>query len=110
MIRGTVITLGERKYLLPPLNAEAMELHGEFIQKAIAKNLTDEDTVNGMSIVTELIHMALKRNYPDLDAAEVKRNMDFGNMQELMACLFKTSGFVETTGEPAPGNGPIGAG
>lgn len=108
MIRGTVIELGGKKYLLPPLNAAALELHEEFIQQALNSGLAEKDAIKGVSMIAELIYLALKRNYPDIDLAEVKTQIDFGNMQEMMACLFKTSGFVATVGEPAPGNGPTG--
>lgn len=108
MIRGTSITLGEKAYLLPPLNAAALELHAEFIQKALSKGLAEDDTIKGVSTIAELVYLALKRNYPDMELADVKNHIDFGNMHDMMECLFKTSGFVATAGESAPGNGPTG--
>jgi hypothetical protein len=108
MIRGTVIALGDKQYLLPPLNAAALELHGEFIQQAMSKGLAQSEAVKGVSMIAELVYLALKRNYPDLVLAEVKDQIDFGNMEEMMALLFKTSGFVATVGEPMPGSGPTG--
>ena len=99
MIRGTRITLGEKAYLLPPLNAAALELYAEFIQKTLSQGLAEEDAIRSATIIAELVHLALKRNYPDLDVVEVKNHIDLGNMGEMMGCLFKTSGFVATAGE-----------
>lgn len=108
MIRGTVIELDGKKYLLPPLNAAALELHAEFIQEAMGNGLAEKDAIRGVSTIAELVWLALKRNYPEIELAEVKAQIDFGNMQDMMALLFKTSGFVATVGEAAPGSGPTG--
>lgn len=109
MIPGTLIKLGERQYLLPPLNAEAMEMHAEFLKQVIGKGIEQDRLVECLPAIADLVHCALRRNYPEIDIAEVKRNVDFGNLNGLITDLFKTSGFTESTGEATPGNGPTGA-
>jgi len=106
MIPGTTITLGGKKYLLPPMNVEAMELHGDFITACVNGKAAEGQDMGGLVIIADLIYLSLARNYPDITRAEVKRHVDLGNMQALLASVFKTSGFEEKApGEALPGNG-----
>lgn len=84
-------------------------MHAEFLKQVIGKGIEQDRLIECLSTIAELVHCALRRNYPELDLAEVKRNVDFGNFNALIIDLFRTSGFTESTGEAVPGNGPTGA-
>ena len=99
MIPGTVITMGGKKYLLPPLNVAAMELHKDFLKKAAKGDIDPETAIDQIGTVAELVFLALKRNYPEITQAEVSEHVDFGNMADLLQNAFKTSGFEQSTGE-----------
>lgn len=95
MIPGTIITLGGKKYLLPPMNVEAMESEEEFLTEAMGGSPNPASGVRYMRAVSNLVHITLRRNYPDLTVEEVKKHVDFSNMHDLLANLFKTSGFQD---------------
>ena len=63
--------------------------------------------------MTDMVHLALKRNYPHITAEQVAEWVDLGNVQTLFEALVKTSGLVTSAepspaGEAAPGDGPTG--
>lgn len=98
MIPGTVIELGGRKYVLPPMNVATMELHKEFFKRA-AKGVDPEGAFDDLATIADMVHRSLKRNYPEVTLAEVQEHVDLANMHELMESVVKTSGLTRSTGE-----------
>lgn len=99
MIRGTVITLGDKRYVMPPMNVATMELHKEFFKGVASGTVPIEDMMDKLGIIADIVHRCLCRNYPDLKLELVQEHVDMGNMEELMGAVAKTSGLVLTTGE-----------
>jgi len=50
-------------------------------------------------ITAEVIHAALKRNYPDITLIELKKHFDIPTLKQLLADLQKASGLVDISGE-----------
>lgn len=96
MIPGIVVTVGDKKLLMPPMNVEIMELHGEFIQELMNKRGQAETVIHDIVRMAEIVYLTLKQNYPELQHAEVKRALNFANVQQFFEVLFKSSGFEET--------------
>lgn len=96
MIPGTVITLSGKKFLLPPMNLETMEVHQEFLGRAMRREMDENRMIADMVELGVIVHETLKQNYPDLELAEVKRGLTMAGLQGMTETLFKTSGFVDT--------------
>lgn len=96
MIPGTTVTIGERKYLCPPLNFAALKKHKPFLMRAM-KGGIDPLSVSedDFDVMFDLVYLALKRNYPDLTEDALAAGLDFANIQEAFPALMKTSGFEE---------------
>jgi hypothetical protein len=106
MIRGTVVTIGGKRYLMPPLNFNALEKHKEFFKqgKALAQGGRPGDfDPRQFREMLEMAHAALVRNYPALTLEELGDVMDPADIIELMPDLMKISGFVESIPEGEPG-------
>ena len=105
MIPGTRITLGRHHYLIPPLNFNAMELHKDFLARAMNGEI---DPVEAMKTdfrtMGEIVYLAAKRNYPDLKIEALFDDLDVSNMAQAFQAVMRTSGFEEAaTGETQPG-------
>ena len=103
MIPGTNITLGSKKYLIPPLNFTALRKHKPFLMRAM-KGTIDPTAIgdDDFDVMLDLVYLALKRNYPALTEEELADQLDMSNIQVVMPALMKTSGFEEAetkTGE-----------
>jgi len=96
MIPGIVVKIGDKKYLMPPMNVEIMELHGEFLQELMNKRGQTETVIHDIVRMAEIVCLTLKQNYPELSPAEVKRAVNFSNAHQFFEVLFKVSGFEET--------------
>jgi hypothetical protein len=95
MIPGTVIELGDHKFILPPANVAIMELHADFFKGAAKGELSGEAALDQLPIIADVVFRSLKRNYPDITVEFVKDQVDMGNMAELMSSVFSTSGLVK---------------
>lgn len=97
MIPGTVVKLGEHKYLIPPLNFKALKKHKPFIMRVLKgvadpSQMGDED----FDVMFDLIYMATKRNYPELSEDAFAEDLDMANVQPAMLALMQVSGFQES--------------
>ena len=96
MIPGTNIMIGDKKYLIPPLNFSALKKHKPFLLRAM-KGLVDPATSadEDFDVMFDLVYLALKRNYPALTEDALADQLDISNIQIVMPALMKTSGFEE---------------
>ena len=102
MIRGTVVTIGNTKYILPPLNINGLERHARLLKAGMSGELTSEVAVEKFGELAEMIHSALRRNYPDVTLEQLKEDVDVANFDELFQAIVKTSGLVTSIPEEAP--------
>jgi hypothetical protein len=91
MIPGVEVTIGEKKYTMPPLSLGQLR-NGVMLKlkehdEAIEQSKGYEASVLKGEIVLE----ALKRNYPELTLDSVE--FDFGNINELWLVALGLSGF-----------------
>lgn len=100
MIDGTPVKLGGTEYIVPPLNLKAVRLIQPLLPKLNSMNLQDPETIDAM---VELVHVALKRNYPDLTKDAVEEIVDIGNLGPVVSAIMAVSGLVPkaVTGAPA---------
>lgn len=105
MIRGTVVTIGGVKYLMPPLNFNALEKHEAFFKqgKALAGGDTASFDPSQFRDMLDMVHLALKRNYKDLTIETLADALDPADILDLMPSLMKISGFVTGIPEDEPG-------
>lgn len=112
MIPGTTVTIGAKKFLMPPMNIKTMKLHKPMLIK-IMKGAMGESSPDEMVTLFEesfdkfsdIILATLKRNYPELTLDLLEEDLDLGNIQDLMMTVMKTSGFEATIKEDAPTGG-----
>ena len=100
MSRPTKVMLGDQEYLLAPMNLAVMEQYQELITEMTKPNFNIVGRANEFA---ELLHVALQRKSPDILLADVKREVDMGNMADMINALFSASGFVAAEGEARPG-------
>ena len=100
MPAGTKIVLGEREYLLAPMNIKTMKTHQELICQMTKPGF---DVMDHLDAFTSLVQGAIQRTVPDISLEEIEESVDIGNIPALMEALFRASGFVAQSGELAPG-------
>ena len=100
MPAGTKIILGDREYLLAPMNIKTMKVHQDLIGQMTKPGF---DVMAQLDSFTALVQAAIQRTVPDITIEEIENNVDIGNIPALMEALFRSSGFVAQAGEMAPG-------
>lgn len=96
-VKGILVPLGDRKLVVPPLNFKALQAFKERLQgfEATAQSVSSVD----MGLVIDVLHSALRRNYPDGSPSAVSRDfleewVDVGNMMDLMQATMDVGGLV----------------
>ncbi|MFZ5658770.1 MAG: hypothetical protein ACOY5C_02810 [Pseudomonadota bacterium] len=106
MIDGIRITMGGQEYTVPPLNFKALRQYKAPIEGLKGLNpmaMADAD----LTLMVEIVHAALVRNYPDLRVEDVEDLLDLANAPIVLPAVFAVSGFERAQpGEAAPGMVP----
>ena len=109
MIDGTVIKLGEKEYLAPPLNLKSMRVLLPRIQQISSTALP---TADDLGTITDTMHASLLRNYPDISKETVEEGLDMGNIGQAMQAVLGASGLVSgnamAMGNPLTGQNSTG--
>lgn len=101
MIPGTNKKIGDKVFLIPPLNFAALQKHKVFLARAMRGEINPTDAnSDDLDVVFDLVYLALKRNYPTITPEDIAERLDFGNMTDVMGALMKTSGFEEAESTP----------
>jgi hypothetical protein len=94
------MTIGAKTYLVPPLNIAAFKKHKAFLDRVMQGGVDPASAgQDDLDSIFDLIFLALKRNYKELDEAALAEDIDLGNLQPLFAAVMKTAGFEDA----APG-------
>jgi len=110
MIPGKKFSIGEKTYEVPPLTLGQLRRGALATLKAHDELIDKKDTYGAMLLRGDVIVMALKRNYPDLNEEEITDNLDVVNTTDIFLFILGISGFkpgeAQAAGEiTAPTNG-----
>ncbi|WP_337881807.1 hypothetical protein [Chromobacterium haemolyticum] len=86
-VKGVPVTLGDKKYIIPPLNLGALEQ----LQERLAAFTGGIDAAS-VGTVLDAAHAALLRNYPGITRDDVAAVVDVGNMGDVMEAVMDVSG------------------
>lgn len=106
---GVSFTLGTKSFVVPPLSLGAIEEFEERINK-----FDEQPTIVQIRLTVDLAHRALRRNYPDLERAELAELVDMRSAYQLFAAIMGISGLElvdpATVGKaPAPASDGTGS-
>jgi hypothetical protein len=96
MIEGKKVQMGGKEWIVPPLNFRSLKAHREALMTATPASLVASGKV------VDLIHEALKRNYPELTLDELEDMLDMGNALAVTEAVLGVSGLVERESGEAP--------
>lgn len=88
LIRGTIVQLGDKEYVVPPLLLGAVEALRPQID-SLAKPFGSEQ----IDAVLKVGLAAIRRNYPEMTREQLESVVDLSNMEELMAAATRTNRF-----------------
>ena len=102
--KGIALELGGDFYVIPPLPLGALE------QLQAAGGTVQGDLSNPIwvTLMLDLIHTALRRNYPDMTRETVGDLIDLGNLGEVVEAVMDVSGVLRKQLEAAPPGEPMG--
>lgn len=100
IIDGVKIKMAGTDYIVPPLSFK----HLRKLQPKLTLlgNIIGVPSDEQMEAVTELVHAALSRNYPEMTPDSVEELIDLSNLSTIMNAIMGVSGLVQ--GEAAAGN------
>jgi len=92
MIEGIAVKIADKEYIIPPLNFAGTR---KYI--AAAKKLPGiTDPEEQMSLMAEMVWLALRRNYPQMSIDDVEDIVDFTNVQTIMDAIVEASGLKKS--------------
>ncbi|MBM4301651.1 MAG: hypothetical protein FJ121_08990 [Deltaproteobacteria bacterium] len=99
---GEQIKLGDREFVVPPLNWRRIRKVMPIIERmgAVGPSLGLTLTTEMLDDCLTLIFEAVSRNYPDLTRDELEDLVDLVNAPKLIRAIMGLSGLLQ--GEPAP--------
>ena len=103
MIPGVEIKLGDKVFTIAPLNFATL--------KKVAPMLKSFEKLDGKTMPSEadfdamitIIHLAIKRNHPEVTTEEVAEMLDMQNIMETISTIMGASG-SKSAGEAKAGN------
>ncbi len=99
-IPGTALNLGGLDFIAPPFNLDGVQEVMPLLNGAKDELKTAEDVLRYSARV---IHISLKRNYPDLPLDELQPLIDLGNAMRVIETICTASGIAfKTPGETMP--------
>lgn len=99
-IPGTALNLGGRDFVAPPFNLDGVQEVMPLLNGAKDELKTAEDVLRYSARV---IHISLKRNYPDLTIDDLLHVIDLGNAMLVIDTICRASGIeFKKPGEPMP--------
>lgn len=92
LIPGVIVEMGGTEYTIPPLNFSAIKKLSSKLAtlKDMGEGLPDDEQIDTM---IEIIHLAVKRNYPDVTVDEVADMLDMSNAMQAVGAIMSGSGF-----------------
>lgn len=98
MIPGKSVKIGGKDYILPPLTLGMLEIYQDPIDEfQSGVNVSSKS----WTTVINVVHDALKRNYPDVPRTVITENLEMRHVMDIFAALMSLSG-VEATEGKAP--------
>lgn len=88
MIPGREIKIGDKVYVMPALTLGMLELY----QDRIDAFQNGEVSSKSWTTVIDVVHSALKRNYPEMDRSVVTENLELRDIGGLFEKLMDVSG------------------
>lgn len=86
---GVDVTLGKYTYVAPPLTLRALRM---MLPKVENLSKSAVPTTDDFNTISELVHVTLKRNYPDLKIEDVEDGLDMKNIFQVMSSIMTASG------------------
>ncbi len=90
---GVDVEIGGRSYCVPPLSLGALERFWPFVQ-SLGNGSAAASPMELLAKTAELVHQALKRNYPELTEDDVKEMLDIKNFRQVLDSVLTASGLV----------------
>ena len=90
---GEWVQMGMEEYRIPPLGFAAikdMQANLEILQGMKDAGAPNDDQ---MKVVAEVVHAAMRRNYPDMTAEQVLDMLDLGNFRKVFEAVLGMSGY-----------------
>jgi hypothetical protein len=90
---GEWVQMGMEEYRIPPLGFAAikdMQANLEILQGMKDAGAPNDDQ---MKVVAEVVHAAMRRNYPDMTSEQVLDMLDLGNFRKVFEAVLGMSGY-----------------
>ncbi|QDD62647.1 hypothetical protein EJD96_00060 (plasmid) [Herbaspirillum seropedicae] len=92
LIDGAQVKMGGKEWVIPALSLGQIKRLAPKIESLA--NMSNMLTSDQVSNVCEIVHAALKRNYPDVTIEEVEDMVDMGNMRQVIQTVMGQAGLV----------------
>lgn len=93
LYEGEPIKIKGREYIIPGLSFGQIESMSDTIARVQTKGDSDKLDKETIHDMIEIVSAAMKRNYPELTAAEVKEMIDTRNIKQIFFAIMGASGF-----------------
>jgi|GEM_PF-252490 len=112
MIKGVSISLNGRDYIVPALNMEQLE-ECEADLELISQRADESGGFRALkerrAAMLRVIHVAVRRNYPDVSLEDVKKWVDLNNLNDVFDAVMGVSGLRKVEPEEGSPSGEAGS-
>lgn len=102
LLPGDTVRIGDIEYVMPALNLKGVRRAMELIPKLESQSLDSIDAC------LEVVHLALRRNYPDLTIEKIEEDANLDQLAHLTATLLaQLTGGSQPPTPPQPDAPPL---
>ncbi len=95
LLKGIPLTLGAVAYTLPPASLGTLEAMADQLDKVNEAFATGGNfSLRDLLFVTDFATACLRRNYPDIDRAQVAEHVGLDNVIDVLQMCLDTSGLL----------------
>lgn len=101
LVEGTPVKIGRQVLIVPALNFKSLRTLKPKLALLSALSPTDGVTDEVQEAMLDIVHTALKRNYPNLSREELEEGFDLTNRDRIIKAVMGVSGLTQS-GEAKP--------
>jgi hypothetical protein len=102
LVEGTPVKIGRQVLIVPALNFKALRMLKPQLAILHALGPTTEVTDEVHEAMVDIVHTALKRNYPNLSREDLEDGFDLSNRDRIVRAVMGQSGMTQSgEGKPA---------
>lgn len=101
LVEGVEMKFGRKMMVIPPLTFKQLRLLRPQLSLLSSLKATDEVSDEVHTAMMQIVHTAVRRNYPNVSIEEIEDSLDLANRDKIIRAVMGVSGLIQGEGKPA---------